>query len=369
MKGKIFVLLAFVLSGAVFGFSIRHHHQHAAPDDTPVASRLEHLRFVVVAVVAAVLVLGVSFTVVRRAVAEAYTNQGLAALAGQQTDSALASAARAQSVEVTGNNLLLAVAAGNLKLQQIAASTTAPTKDQQAAFAAQLKATIESVQKYIALNPKDYRGYLSLAQTYSFLTSLGVQGAYENAKQVYQAAVLYNPMDPEIPLAQARLEVSHKDNKSAEPYVIQALTLKPDYTDAILFVVQLNVANKDIPSAIRAAQAAVQSAPGVAPIWFELGLLYYTENDTASAIAPLEKAVKIVPDYANAKYFLGLSYAAQGRVSEAVQEFVDLQKTNPNNSEVALILSNLQQGKKPFDNAQPPTTATPQKRATAPISQ
>ncbi|MDO8518375.1 MAG: tetratricopeptide repeat protein [bacterium] len=362
------VLLAFVLAGAAFGFSLRH--PQVTHDDVPVApTRAARLRFGVIAAVSLLLILSVSATVARRALAEAYTNQGLAALAQQNADQALASAARAQSIEVTGNDLLLATAAGTRKLQQMAASTAAPSKEQQTAFTEQLKATIASVERYIVMNPQDYRGYLLLANIYNFLTSLGVQDAYDTAGQKYKTATQYNPMNPEIPLVQARLEVTNKNNKDAEKYVMQALTLKPDYTDAILFVVQLNVANKDLVGATRAAQAAVQSAPGVPSIWFELGLLYYTQGDMQNALSALEQAIKIEPNYANAKYFLGLSYAAQGRTQDAIRQFIDLQKTNPDNSEVASILQNLEQGKKPFDNAQPPVSTAPQKRTTAPISQ
>ena len=178
-----------------------------------------------------------------------------------------------------------------------------------------------------------------------------------------------NPTNPEIPLLLARLEAAKGNLPGVQAALQQSLTLKPDYTDAILFVVQLDVAQKDIPNAIRAATAAVQSAPGVPSIWFELGLLYYSAGDTTDALVPLEQAVKIQSDYANAKYFLGLSYAAQNRVPDAIQQFVDLQASNPDNQEVKLILANLQAGRAPFTNAQPPVTNTPQDRTTAPISQ
>ena len=82
----------------------------------------------------------------------------------------------------------------------------------------------------------------------------------------------------------------------------------------------------------------------------------------------LEQAVKLQPDFANAKYFLGLAYAAQNRTPEALQQFVDLEKTNPDNKEVKFILDNLRSGKSPFENAQPPVTDSPQERETAPIT-
>ncbi len=362
------ILLAFALAGAAFGFSMRHR---APEDEEPPASsgRLARLGLGVVSLVCIVLVLYVAFSLARRAVAEGYTNQGLAALSQGNADLALSSAAQAQKIEATGNSSLLGVAAGSLKLQQMINSTKEPSKEIQAAFATQLQKTIVVAQTNITAYPKDYRNYLSLGNIYSLLVPLGVQGAYESAKPLYLETATHSPSNPQIPLALARLEVLHKNAKAAETYVAQALTLKPDYTDAILFVVQLDVANNDLPSAIRAAQAAVQSAPGVASIWFELGLLYYTNKDIKNAIVALEQATKIERNYANAKYFLGLSYAAQGRGPEAVQEFVDLQKTNPENAEVAHILSNLQQGRRPFDGVPPPANVAPQNRTSAPISQ
>ncbi len=167
----------------------------------------------------------------------------------------------------------------------------------------------------------------------------------------------------------ARLAASEGNQNLTTTYLTKALTLKSNYTDAILLVVQLDVANKDIPNAIKAATAAAQTAPGVAPIWFELGLLYYSAGDATHAAQALAQAIKIQPDYANAKYFLGLSLYNLKDTADAIQQFKDLVASNPDNAEVKLILSNLQSGKKPFDGAQPPVTPTPQNRDTAPVAQ
>ena len=136
----------------------------------------------------------------------------------------------------------------------------------------------------------------------------------------------------------------------------------------MLFVVQLNVARNDLPKATNAALAAAQSAPGVAPIWFQLGLLLYAGGDTTNAIPALEQAVILVPDYANAKYFLGLAYAAVNRIPDAIRQFEDIQRTNPDNAEIQIILGNLRLGKPPFEGVQPPPTP-PVERAEAPLSE
>ncbi len=367
VPSEIVILLAFAVAGAAVGFTFSKRQTEAAPEHAP--SQVMRAGFIAASVVTVLLVGLTAQSFTRRYVAEAHTNQGILELQQGHTDTGLAFAKKAQDTEKTGDSLRLGIDAGLARLQQLAQTGAAPTSQQLKDFAAQAQLTIPQGQEAIQLNPKDYRVYISLGRVYDFLNSLGVSGAYENAKQMYQTASQLNPTNPQIPLLLARLEAVKGNLPGVQAALQQSLTLKPDYTDAILFVVQLNVAQKDIPNAIRAAAAAVQSAPGVPSIWFELGLLYYSAGDTASAIPPLEEAIKRQADYANAKYFLGLSYAAQNRAQDSLQQFIDLEKTNPDNQEVKLIISNLRAGKPPFTNAQPPVTTKPQDRTTAPIKQ
>ena len=361
------LLLAFALSGATLGFVFNKRQVEGVAEHAP--SQGMQATIIFASIVLVLLVGWSAESVARRYVAEVYTNQGLIAL--QQGDVAQAETFSASSlgIEQTSDGLRLGIDAGLARLQQIGAVGTSPTPQQVQDFAAEAQKIIPLGKSALALDPNDYRVYVSLGRVYDYLNSLGVANAYDNAKQMYQVGELLNPTNPQIPLLVARLETVKGNLAGVTSALQQSLTLKPDYTDAILYVVQLDVAQKDIPSAIKAATAAVQSAPGVPSIWFELGLLYYSAGDTKDAIVPLEQALKLQSDYANAKYFLGLSYAAQNRTPDAITQFTDLATSNPDNQEVKLILSNLQAGRNPFTNAQPPVTPTPQNRTTAPISQ
>jgi tetratricopeptide (TPR) repeat protein len=352
------ILLAFVLSGASFALSMK--------SDMPDApkTRLKHMFFTVVIGISVLLLLATAGLIARRYLTEVYTNQGLYALQQNDINGALASANKALHIEQVSDPMQLSVLAGTAAMQALVSATTTPNAAMQQQFTALAQTTLANGQQSIARYPGDYHGYLNLGKAYDLLASVGVQGAYDSAKQMYAAAAARNPTDPEIPLNLGHLESVHGDTAATTAALQKALSLKSDYTDAILFVVQLDVTNKDIASAINAAKAAVNSAPGVASIWFELGLLYYSNNDTKDAIQPLEQAITLEPDYANAKYFLGLSYAGQNRTADAIQQFKDLEATNPDNSQVQLILSNLAAGKAPLDG-----TAPAQGGTTAPIQQ
>jgi tetratricopeptide (TPR) repeat protein len=359
------ILLAFALSGAAWSYlwSLGREHESAAP------TGIKKFVPIGIAIIVLLVAVGASVIIVRRTIAEGFTQQGTAVLGNGDADGALADAARAESIEKNADDLRLAVQAGSAKLQQIASVSGTPTDAMKTQFQTVLQQTIANGQASITLTKNDYRAYLALAQVYDFLASLKITGAYESAQVAYGDAVALNPSDPEIWLALARLESAQGNQQLTNKFLTQALTLKSNYTDAILLVVQLDVANKDIKGATQAAQIAAQTAPGVGSIWFELGLLYYSANDTADAIPALEKAIALIPNYANAQYFLGLSYYAQNRPADAIAEFQSLAASNPGNTEVSGILANMQAGKPPFTGATPPANTPPQTRATAPISE
>ncbi len=359
------ILLAFVLSGAAFGFLWRQGRP--AGDEAPMPSLFQGVGIIAVAGVLVVFTLVGTFVTARRFVAQAYTGAGLYELSLGQIDAALAHAARSQKIEMTADSLRLQTDAGAQKLAQIAQDTTLKPEDARTQFTAQVQTVIPAGQAAIVASPMDYRGYYSLGRVYDLLASLKVDGAYQSAQAAYGAAAQRNPTNPSIPLALARLEASQGNAQGTQDNITKALTLKSDYTDAILFVVQINVANNDLKSAIQNTQIAVQTAPGVASIWFQLGLLYYSGNDSKNAIPPLEQAIVLVPDYANAKYFLALAYYAEGRQNDSLRLFQELAVSNPDNTEVKSIVANLQAGKKPLDGLEPQTA--PEDRATAPVQQ
>ncbi len=357
------VLLAFALSGAAFGFLWRQGR--STDDEAP--ARVSPLGVLLVAAVLLAVAITSGFVSARRLVAESYVGAGLLALGEGKADDAIAASDRSLAIESTADGLRLSLDAHAQKLANIAQDNTLKPDEAKAAFSTTLDKTLAVGQAAIAKTPNDYRPYFSLARTYMLLAGLKVDQAPERTREAFAQATLRNPTSPLIPLALGRFEASMGNGEATQKAITQSLTLKPDYTDAILFVVQINVANNDLNAAIENTKIAVQTAPGVASLWFQLGVLYYTAKDNKSAALALEQAIVRVPNYANAKYFLGLAYYGDGRQNESLQLFEELVVNYPENAEVKKIVENLKAGKKPLDGIEPSTP--PQNRETAPLGQ
>ena len=207
-------------------------------------------------------------------------------------------------------------------------------------------------------------------QVYESLVPLkAMEKAYDSALAAYQKAAQLAPTNPAIELVMARLDAANGDNTKAKDHINKALALKSDYTDAIFFLAQIQVSEKDVKGAIASTQAATLITPNDPGVFFQLGLLRYNDTDYNGAVSALEQAVALSPNYANAQYFLGLSYFKIKQTDKAIAQFEALKKNNPDNAEVDLILKNLQAGKDPFANAQPPIDNKPEKRTNPPVKE
>ncbi|MCR4310985.1 MAG: tetratricopeptide repeat protein [Candidatus Taylorbacteria bacterium] len=238
-----------------------------------------------------------------------------------------------------------------------------------AKFQGLFKTTLSYAEQAVSIDQADYKNWVSLGQVYEAVVPLKVANAYESADAAYQRGLALNPKSPAILLTLGRLEFAHEDNVKAKEYIVKALQMKNNYTDAIFLLAQIQIQEGNLKDAISSVEAAAILAPNDSGTFFQLGLLRYNDKNYVGAASALKQAVALNPQYANAKYFLGLSYYMIGDKAGAVKEFTDLQKTNPDNTEIALILKNLNEGKDPFTNATPPIDNTPEKRTVPPVSE
>ncbi len=223
--------------------------------------------------------------------------------------------------------------------------------------------------KAIGYDPTNYYNYLSAARVSELATSIQMDGAYDNTVAAYTRAIQINPLNPALYLNLARFQANNDHLEEATRTIGAGLQVKNDYLDAIFLLSQISAAQGNLTDAITAAQVASELYPNNAVVFFQLGLLNYNNKSYSSAATALERAIELQPDYANAKYFLGLTYVRLGRSADAIVQFSELAESNPDNEEVLFILSNLQSGRSPFADAQPPVTPDPENRPELPIDE
>ncbi|MEI6660060.1 MAG: tetratricopeptide repeat protein [bacterium] len=215
-----------------------------------------------------------------------------------------------------------------------------------------------SALKAVEQNPKQYLNQMNLANIYASLVPLGVANSYESSVAAYGQAALLAPTNPSIPLARAQLEFAKKNNDQAKSYINQALSIKADYTDALLFLAQINVSEGDLPGAIKQTENAASKSPNDPTIFFVMGSYRYNNGDYAGAISALETAVLLNPNYLNARYTLGQAYQKAGRTGDALIQYKILNKIVPNNQDVKSAMDSLSKASPSSATVVSPTTKT-----------
>src|SRR3989344_1486886 len=243
------------------------------------------------------------------------------------------------------------------------------TEAAKAEFQASFGEAIKYAKRAIELNDSDYQNWVEAGRVYAIVVPIKIAGAYESALSNYNKALELNPRSPLLYLTLARLALANNDSKKARTLINQVLELKSDYTDAIFLLAQIDVDEGNLNEAIKSVEKIAELAPNDPTVFFQLGLLNYNDKNYKKAVEGLERAVTLLSNYANARYFLGLSYYQIGKNNEAVKQFAEIQKTNPGNQEIDLILKNLKAGRAPFTNAKAPVDNKPESRAKPPIEE
>lgn len=198
--------------------------------------------------------------------------------------------------------------------------------------------------------------------------SIKMKNGYENAINSYANAISLNPLNPALYYSLASFEAQNGKYDEALRDLGRALQVKNNYLDAV-FLLSPSLRPEILTMLLLLLVLPFNSIQKILYCCCQLGLLRYNAKDYSGALLAFEQALKYQSDYANAKYFLGLSAARMNDSAKAIAVFEDLSKSNPDNEEIALILSNLQRGRSIFSDAKPPVTATPEKRSSLPLKE
>ena len=147
-----------------------------------------------------------------------------------------------------------------------------------------------------------------------------------------------------LPVDASQNAARQADWMQAEAALEKALSLKNDYADPRILLVQLYLKEGNISQAMSVSQELKQESPLDPGVAFQLGYLSYQSNQISQAEEEFQVATILDPDYSNARYFLGLIYAQQGMTAQALAQFQAIQELNPGNQQIETIIANLEAG-------------------------
>lgn len=255
---------------------------------------------------------------------------------------------------------------GIIKMQNIINNNSSSPDVLRAEFQSALSSTIKYAESAIDINNLEPVNFINLAKVFEAVIPLKIEGASNLAISNLSEALTRDPLNPDILISKARIELSMNNLKDAKSDLEKSIELKPDYAVSNFMLAQTEAADGNLENAIKKTKDTYFLAPNDIGVLFQLGLLYYQNGDYENSIQVFEKTVSMNSNYSNARYFLGLIYDKQGRKADAIGEFEKIEVLNPNNQEVKTILSNLNKGLPALETIAPPS---PEKRLNPPINQ
>jgi len=218
------------------------------------------------------------------------------------------------------------------------------TEEQQQQLQASVQNGINAALTATAKDPTDSIHWSTLGSIYSVLAAANVEGAQDKAREAFEKARTFDPTNPLHTLLQAQLNSRVGDLQGARAKAQEAIALKPNYTDALFFLTQIDIAEGKTADAIGTTQAIISLEPNNPARYYQLGVLQSANNEIDAAIESFKRAVALDGNYANARYFLALAYAQKGDSEGALRELQVVLDLNPGNAEVMALMERIRSG-------------------------
>lgn len=226
------------------------------------------------------------------------------------------------------------------------------TEASQEAFQNALASAVQSANVAVERNSSSFQNMMVRGLVFESVVPLQIEGAFENAVAVYDAARTLNPLDPEIDYRLAQMYVARGDVVAAREALAEALSRKADYTDAILLLAQIELDAGNLSEAIDTVRGAVFFEPQNPVLLYQLGILLLQDENYEEASLAFEAALSLDPVFANAAFFLAQAYAFTDKLEEATQLMEQLIERSPENRELLEEYRDaLNEGVNPFSNA------------------
>jgi tetratricopeptide (TPR) repeat protein len=222
-------------------------------------------------------------------------------------------------------------------------SLSSPTEEQKEQFRNALGAAVNAAQVALAGDGTDPRNPYTLGSVYATLVPGKVEGAYERSLENLQKARELDPQSPSRVLTLAQLAFAAGKTDEARKYVEEAIGMKQNYTDALFFLAQMDIAAGNTDAAIAASRSITVFEPQNPVRFFQLGVLLFSTKAFADAATVLERAVALDESYSNARFYLALAYDELHRPEDARAQLDATLALNPGNELITNLLKRLDQ--------------------------
>jgi len=148
-----------------------------------------------------------------------------------------------------------------VKLNSIASKGSSLSDADKSVLQASFNQAVQSAQFATAYDPSNYLNFQLLGSVYQSVGALGVKDAYTQAVLAYQNASSLNPLNPGLKLAMASASFLDGKVADAKNYAQAALSLKPDYVNALVTLSQIAKNEGDNSGALSYAQEALSITP------------------------------------------------------------------------------------------------------------
>lgn len=222
------------------------------------------------------------------------------------------------------------------------------TTEQQQMLETSVQQGVRAAQVAVSLDETDSVYWSTLGSIYSILASAAVEGAKDRALEAFANARRFDPTNPVHVLLEAQLASRTGDLAGARTKAAEAIAMKSNYTDALFFLTQLDIAEGKTEDAIIKTRAIISLEPNNPARHYQLGVLESASGNLNAAITAFERAVALDTNYANARYFLALAYAQQDNSQGAIEQLQKVLELNPGNDDVEALIAQIQSGE-PLD--------------------
>lgn len=223
---------------------------------------------------------------------------------------------------------------------------------------------IDSISRSIVANPRELRYYRILSQVLfqkmnDIMTTIQARPEAERKATAEESTQLQNLVTSAVSIIQNTLTIDPQNVTVLSDAASAFLNLSTLVDGAM----DLSIQNYEKASALEPINPFLKT---------QLGQLYlaksnlfnggkgganFDQESLDKARTTLEAALAANPNYANARYFWALILDSDGRKEEALNNFLYLQQTNPDNTLLPEIVANLKAGRPALGN--PPQEATP----------